>query len=108
MGKKIEFEYNEKTYTLEFNRRSIEKMEQAGFDIETATSKPMSTIPKLFEGAFLMHHPYCKAETIDEIFNLFTDKQGLFTALVEMYAEPLESLVEDSTSKNAIVWGKNF
>ncbi len=108
MGKKITFDFNDKTYTLEFNRRSIEKMEQAGFDIETATSKPMSTIPKLFEGAFLMHHPYCTPETIDEIFSLFTDKQGLFEALVEMYAEPLEALVEDSNSKNAIQWGKSF
>lgn len=108
MGKNITFDYNDKKYTLEFNRRSIEKMEQSGFDIESATSKPMSTIPKLFEGAFLMHHPYVKEETVDDMFNLFTDKQGLFTALVEMYAEPLESLVEDSTAKNAIAWGKNF
>lgn len=108
MGKNIQFDYNGKTYTLEFNRRSIEKMEQKGFDIETATSKPMTTIPQLFEGAFLMHHPYVKKEVIDEIFTLFTDKQGLFSALAEMYADPLQTLVEDSTSKNAIAWGKNF
>lgn len=108
MGKNITFDYNGKTYTLEYNRRSIMKMEQNGFDIDYASSKPMSTIPVLFEGAFLMHHPYAKKEVIDEIFDLFTDKQGLFEALVEMYAEPLQALVEDSTSKNAIAWGKNF
>jgi hypothetical protein len=108
MARTIQFTYEGKDYTLEFNRRSIEKMEQNGFDIESAVSKPMSTIPMLFEGAFLMHHPYAKKEVINEIFNLFTNKKELFEALTDMYSEPLEALLEDNTSKNAIAWGKNF
>lgn len=108
MAKTIKFPYDGKDYTLEFNRRSIERMEQNGFDIDASDSKPMITITSLFEGAFLMHHPYCKKETIDEIFKEFTNKKELLKALTEMYAEPLEALVEDSTSKNAIAWDKSF
>ena len=103
MAKTIKFPYDGKDYTLEFNRRSIERMEQNGCD-----SKPLTTITRLFEGAFLMHHPYCKKETIDEIFKEFTNKKELLKALTQMYAEPLEALVEDSTSKNAIAWDKSF
>jgi len=108
MAKTINFTYGGKDYTLEYNRRSIERMEKAGFDIESAVSKPMTSIPKLFEGAFLMHHPYCKKELIEEILDEFTNKTELFEALAQMYSEPLEALVEDSKSKNAIAWEKSF
>lgn len=108
MGKNITLDYNGKTYTLEFDKRSVERMEQRGFDPDKATEKPMTTIPVLFEGAFLKHHPYAKKEDIDAMLNLLTDKSGLFSALLDMYAEPIEALIEDNTSKNAIAWDKNF
>lgn len=106
--KKITFPYKGKEYTLEFNRRSIEKMEANGFDINTAPNTPVTTIRVLFEGAFLMHHPYVDKRVIAEIYDEFTNKQDLLNALIEMYSEPIQALSEDSKSKNAIRWDKNF
>ena len=41
MSKKIEFNYNGKEYTLEYNREAIMVMEKAGFSLDAYVQKPM-------------------------------------------------------------------
>jgi DnaJ-class molecular chaperone len=56
----------------------------------------MLTLPKLFAGAFKAHHKFdTKQKTIDEMFELFTNKQALVEKLAEMYSEPMETLMDD-------------
>ena len=47
---------------------------------------------------------------IDEIFELFTNKQALIEKLAEMYAEPMETLMDDVNvdEGNAIAWDASF
>ena len=89
-------------YCLEFNRRTVAKTEQAGFDINKIDSMVMTMVPKLFWGAFLMHHPYMKQEQTDKI--LFEGLGGLTSkemeALGELYAAPLKSLVSEEKEGN--------
>lgn len=82
-------------YTLEFNRRTVVKTEQAGLDINQLESKSMTMIPLMFWGAFLMHHPHMTREQTDKI--LFDGLGGLsaeeMAYLGSLYADPLQSLI---------------
>ena len=111
MGKQLNFEYKNKEYTLEFTRESVKQMEREGFVAKDIMEKPMLTLPKLFAGAFKAHHRFdTKQKQIDEIFELFTNKQALVEKLAEMYAEPMETLMDNDNIDvgNAIAWEANF
>ena len=109
MAKKLNFEYKGKEYTLEYTRESIKQMEREGFVASDITTKPMTTLPQLFAGAFKAHHKFdTKQKQIDEIFSMFKSKNALIEKLAEMYSEPLEELMEDSDEGNAIAWEANF
>ena len=111
MAKQLKFEHENKEYTLEFTRESIKQMEREGFVTGDILNKPMNTLPKLFAGAFKAHHRFdTKQKKIDEIFELFTNKQALVEKLAEMYSEPLETLMDDESidAGNAIAWDTNF
>lgn len=111
MSKQINFEYKDKEYTLEYTRESVKQMEREGFKGEDIVNKPMLTLPKLFAGAFKAHHKFdTKQKTIDEMFELFTNKQALVEKLAEMYAEPMEALMDDDNidEGNAIAWDASF
>ena len=111
MGKQLNFEYKNKEYTLEYTRESVKQMEREGFVTSDIVEKPMLTLPKLFAGAFKAHHKFdVKQKQIDEIFELFANKQALVEKLAEMYAEPMETLMDNDNINegNAIAWEANF
>ncbi len=110
MAKKLEFNYQGKDYTLEYTRESVKQMEREGFVANDIIAKPMLTLPKLFAGAFKAHHKYdVKQKQIDEMFDLFKNKDALIEKLAEMYHEPFEALMDDSSDEgNAIAWEANF
>lgn len=111
MAKTLNFEYKGKEYTLEYTRESIKQMEREGFVADDIVSKPMTTLPRLFAGAFKAHHKFdAKQKVIDEMFELFTNKGALLEKLAEMYHEPFEELMDDDNidQGNAITWEANF
>ena len=85
-------------YTLEFNRKTVSRIEQAGLDINQLEAKSMTMIPLLFWGAFLMHHPHMTKDQTDKI--LFDQLRGLrdneLEHLGKLYAEPFKTLVATS------------
>lgn len=95
-------------YTLQYNRYSIVKMEEKGFDVKNIDKKPLSTITKLIRGAFYMHHPKLTDEEIDEIADKIDDTQKLVEELVKMYGDALSSMTlgNKNSSKN-FKWEKN-
>lgn len=95
MSKQLKFEYNDEEYTLEYNRRSVERMEREGFVVSDIKDKPMTTLPALFQGAFYKNHRFVKKEVIDEIYSKMTNKQDLIGKLAEMYNEPISALVDE-------------
>ena len=103
---KINLTYNKVEYTLEYNRQSVRMMESQGFVLDELTTKPMTMIPMLFQGAFMKNHRI-KRSLIDEIFEAIPDKTGLMEALMEMYADTLGTLT-DTTSDNEgnVTWAK--
>lgn len=95
MDKQLKFTFEGKEYVLEFTRRTVTEMEKKGFIAAEVEQKPMSTLPALFEGAFLAHHRFVKKDVIDNIFSHMTNKEDLISKLAEMYNEPIMALVEE-------------
>lgn len=95
MAKQLKITYKDKEYVLEYNRRTVTQMEKNGFIAAEVENKPMSTLPALFEGAFLTHHRFEKKEVINDIFAHMTNKEELIGKLAEMYNEPIMALVEE-------------
>lgn len=104
MSKTLSFIYDGKEYTLEYTRKSVEMMEKQGFVATDITTKPMSTLPALFAGAFLAHHRYVQREVIDKIFADAPNKDDLIGKLAEMYNEPIMALVEEPAEKGKVEW----
>lgn len=101
---KISLNYNEKDYTLEYNRQSVRMMESQGFVLEQISAKPVTMIPMLFAGAFAKNHRGIKRTLIDEIYDECPDKTGLLNALMEMYAETLSTLTDEKEVEGNAVW----
>ena len=95
MAKQLRFTYQNKEYILEYNRRSVEMMEKKGFVASDIETKPITTLPALFAGAFIANHRFVKQEIIDEIYSKMTNKQELIGKLAEMYNEPIMALVDE-------------
>lgn len=109
MAKQLKFTYEDKEYTLEFTRRTVTEMEKRGFIATDVETKPMSTLPALFEGAFLAHHRFVKKNVIDDIFAKLTNKEDLIGKLAEMYNEPIMSLVEEpEENEGNLNWTASF
>ena len=97
MAKQIVITYNDKDYTLEFNRRVVRNMEAAGFVVDT--NKPASMITDLFRGAFQMHHRKISPELVEDIWDAQRGKDKLLTELIAMYTEPIASLMDEDENE---------
>ena len=109
MSKTITLTFESKDYVLEFTKDTIRRMEAAGFAIRDAQTKPMTTLPTLFSGAFLANNRWVKQEVIDKIYANLKDKESLMFKLIEMYNEQVESLFDEpeESEKNA-TWEASF
>lgn len=86
-----------KEYTLEYNRRSVERMEKSGFKMDA--DYPATMIKQLFQGAFLMHHKGMTPDRVQEIWDAQTAKTELLTELTRLYMKPVNDLMEDPEGK---------
>ena len=100
MNKQITFECNGEKYILEYNRDSIQILEQQGFSINELTKKPMLMLPLAFQGLFYKNHRRAKKAFIDDCFDRFKDKQKLLSTISEMLLEAYESLTDDENNNN--------
>lgn len=83
--KQIKFDFGGKEYVLEYNRKSVKRLEDMGFVAEEVTTKPHTMVELLFRGAFMMHHNWVTKEQIEEIYESLTDRVTLITTLLKMY-----------------------
>jgi len=95
MAKTVELTYKGKHYTLEYTRNSVAVMERRGFKLEDLDSKPITSLPTLFAGAFIAHHSNVKPTVIEEIFGKIKNKKELLANLVDMYNEPIIAMMEE-------------
>ena len=103
---KIRYEYNGVNYVLQYTRASTALMETAlDFKVTKMEDMVVSSVQKLFHGAFIANHSEVSEELIDEMYGLFSDKKGLFVALSKMYAEVINSLYDEpEQGQKNITW----
>ena len=104
MNKKIEFDYEDKHYVLEYSRSTVGIMEDNGFDINQFTKKPASMLPKAFQGAFLKNNPRVTLKEIENIFDNIKNKEKLMGTLAEMLTETYDTILANNEEDN----GKNI
>ena len=109
MSKQLNFDYKGTKYTLEYTRRTVEQMERSGFISDDIKTKPMTTLPVLFAGAFLAHHRFIQKDVIDEIYFKMTNKGELIGKLAEMYNEPIMALIDEpAESSENLTWTQSW
>lgn len=94
-AKNIVLTYEDKKYTLEFNRKTIRAMERQGFVLENMDSMPVNMIVMLYVNAFKMHHPNIDENLVDKIYASIPNKKEFIDKLTELYTEPILALVEE-------------
>jgi len=82
---KIEFEIDKKTYTLEYARDSIRRLEEMGYNFQELEKKPFTLMSVLFFGALLKNHPAMDIQTSDKLYNEVAD-EDLLKELDAMFA----------------------
>lgn len=107
MSKTITLTYEGKDYTLEFTRKSVERMEATGFDVNELGSKPMTALPLLWKGSFLAHHRNIKEYVMNKMFDELPRKEELFDKLTSMYVDTVDSLFDEPEEGN-VEWGANW
>ena len=95
MSKQINFEYENKQYTLEYTLRTAASANADGFVLDELGDKPALMIPKLVYWAFNRHHKNVTRKMADDIYARITQKNAFITALVDMYAEACNALVDE-------------
>ena len=100
---KIVLKHNNKEYVLEYNRQSVKQIEGQGFVLDDISTRPMTMIPLLFQGAFIKNCKGTKRAVIDEIYDGIGNKLDFISVLGEMYAETLSTLTDDSDEGN-VTW----
>lgn len=110
MQKELTFTFEGSKYTLAFNRKTVQSLERQGFYPGMLSEKPATAMPMLFKGAFQVHHRGIKDDLTDKMFGRLTNREELMSALMEMYAEPINVMLaepEEGEEKN-VGWEKNF
>ena len=103
MATQITVTYENKNYVLEYSRNAVKQMEQMGFVLDQIGDKPMTMVPILVHGAFIKHNKGIKRNLVDEIYEHIADKvgegdeNGFIQALLEMYAETVNTLTDNSS-----------
>lgn len=98
MAKQIVITYKGNDYTLEFNRKTVKRMEESGFVVDT--EKPATMITNLFRGAFQMHHKRISPDLVEEIWDAQKKKEDLLSVLVSMYTEPIAALMDEEDGED--------
>lgn len=109
MQNEISFEYEGTQYTLTFTRKTIKELNQRGFTPAMAIDTPAFGVPMLVRGAFLAKNRWTKPEKIDEIYEHITNRKEFVSKLLEMYAAPINEMLDDpEDDEKNVEWEANF
>ena len=105
MSKTLPIELGEKTYTLEYNRFAVKKIEQLGFTVQGLGQKLVTNIELMFYGAFIKNHGSDVRSIRDsnEILDKLADEyntEDLVEILSDMIVETVPSMNADASKKS--------
>ena len=105
IGNKIEFDYNDKHYVLEYDRESVIRMESAGYKPGETELSPLTELNLLWAGAFAKNHltgpnRVSDRRIVEILDNVKMDKFELREILRNMLAETYKSLMDENKQGN--------
>ncbi len=101
-NKKIRVTYEDKDYTLEYPRATVQQMERGGFRLDALDDMPMTMVMLLVRGAFLANHPNMKAKKVEAFYyDFIRSKDEFVSRLAEMYSETRDVLFEEKDEDDA-------
>ena len=94
MGRIIKLEVGEKTYTLEFNRRTLLLAGDIQAKVKNAktAAEQFSVLCDLVRVAFLKNHPNITQEEVDDIIEHIDDLDAFTKALTEILEASVDVL----------------
>lgn len=94
------------SYVIEYDRDSILYAESIGFDATKAQGAIATDMVTLFRAGFHKNHPLVGKDVVYEMWDRISDKQGLFSILMQMFQEPYEALLSEPAkdSKGNVTW----
>ena len=95
--KTIEFTYEDKDYTLEYDAESVKKLEHSGFSFGKIEDHVLTAAEDIFYGAFEKNHKDVSRKKRREIWGAMSDtdedgKDELSEALFEMINDAIKAL----------------
>ena len=112
-SKQITINYENKEYTLEYNRAVVILMERQGFNINELDSKAVLNTSLLVRYAFFLHHRKLAEDKIFKIYDSITNRDGFVEKLIDMCSDTYVSMLNDpednggETEGNA-TWGASW
>ena len=102
----ITFKADGKEYTLEYTLRTAALAERNGLNVQEIDTNPAFQIPILVNGAFQRHHKGMTRKQTDELYAGINKKNDFISALIEMYVEAVNALVdtEDDSDEGNPNW----
>ena len=94
MGRIIKLEVGQKTYTLEFNRRTLLLAGDIQARVQKAktAAEQFSVLCDLIRVAFLKNHPDISQQEVDEVIEHIDDLDGFTKALTEILEASVDVL----------------
>lgn len=109
MNKTIKINANGNDYILEYDRNSVIKMQDLGFDISKIEQISIKQILLLFKGAFIKNHPQTSNKVMEDIYDGITNKQDFIAKLVEMFSDTFTTLFDEPKDEaKKVKWEVNF
>ena len=78
--KQLRFTYDGKEYILNIPVGASKQWKKAALSLLTLKTRPMTTLPALFAGAFLANHRFVKQDVINEIYSKLDKQAGTLSA----------------------------
>ena len=98
--RKIKINIGEKDYILYLTRKSVEWLENNGFDLKEIERKPVSSYSLMFRAGFAQEYPNVNS---DALMAQYEEEGGdvaeVVTFLIEEYANFIKSLTDTSSKK---------
>lgn len=108
MSKKVIVEVKGVSYTLEFNRWAIKRIEALGFSVTNVSEKLVTNIELLFQGSLMKNHlsikPKQAATIMDDLMEDY-DVSDLLDILIDLYMDAMPVIGEqgDNEGKKKLV-----
>lgn len=99
--KKIIVEVLDNEYTLEYNRKAVERMEERGFNMGKIEEKIVTSVNLMVEGGLYKNHRNLVGQKLDDVVEAITNEYDL-NELLPLLTEMIAASVPDFGNESGV------